>query len=109
MTAELNHNEIFQVNLGLQTYFDENPRDLKSLRHDKALHTVKLQDHLTDVPDYIVPSSLRDVISNKSDDVKPRCGIKFKAGRNKAFRKYMVSCRLKEFLLIIISHLYQGN
>lgn len=29
------------------------------LRHDKALHTVRLQSHLKDVPDYIIPPTLR--------------------------------------------------
>lgn len=36
-----------------------------SLRHDKALHTVKLQDHLSDVPDYMVPSSLKEFIQSQ--------------------------------------------
>jgi len=44
-----------------QTYFVDNPRDLQSLRHDKALHTVKLQPHLADVPEYIVPPALRNL------------------------------------------------
>ena len=44
-----------------QTYFVDNPRDLQSLRHDKALHTVKLQPHLADVPEYIVPTALRNL------------------------------------------------
>ena len=29
------------------------------LRHDKALHTVRIQSHLKDVPDYIIPPTLR--------------------------------------------------
>ncbi|XP_043197917.1 probable ATP-dependent RNA helicase DDX56 isoform X1 [Amphibalanus amphitrite] len=43
----------------LQSYFEENPRDLQVLRHDKALHTVKVQKHMKHVPEYIVPKSLR--------------------------------------------------
>lgn len=43
----------------LKSYFEDNPRDLQSLRQDKALHTVKLQSHLKDVPDYIVPPTLK--------------------------------------------------
>ena len=35
------------------------------LRHDKALHTVRLQTHLKDVPDYIVPPTLRRLTGNK--------------------------------------------
>ncbi|KAF7995772.1 hypothetical protein HCN44_006879 [Aphidius gifuensis] len=46
----------------LKSYFEDNPRDLQSLRQDKALHTVKLQAHLKDVPEYIVPASLKRLI-----------------------------------------------
>jgi ATP-dependent RNA helicase DDX56/DBP9 len=42
-----------------QSYFVDNPRDLQSLRHDKALHTVKIQPHLADVPEYIIPPALK--------------------------------------------------
>lgn len=46
----------------LKSYFEDNPRDLQSLRQDKALHTVKLQPHLKDVPEYIVPPALKRLI-----------------------------------------------
>lgn len=36
-----------------QTYFEDNPRDLQLLRHDKSLHTVKGQQHLKHIPDYL--------------------------------------------------------
>lgn len=42
-------------------YFEDNPADLQVLRHDKALHTVKIQQHLADVPEYIVPPTLKNV------------------------------------------------
>ncbi|XP_015523146.1 probable ATP-dependent RNA helicase DDX56 [Neodiprion lecontei] len=45
----------------LKGYFEENPRDLKSLRQDKALHTVRQQPHLKDVPEYIVPQTLKRI------------------------------------------------
>lgn len=43
----------------LKSHFQENPKELQVLRHDKPLHTVKLQPHLMDVPDYIVPDALK--------------------------------------------------
>ncbi|XP_060825613.1 probable ATP-dependent RNA helicase DDX56 [Bombus pascuorum] len=46
----------------LKSYFEDNPKDLQSLRQDKALHTVKLQSHLKDVPEYIVPPTLKRLI-----------------------------------------------
>ncbi|KAF5289485.1 hypothetical protein FQR65_LT11859 [Abscondita terminalis] len=47
----------------LKTYFEDNPNDLRSLRHDKALHTVKIQQHLANVPEYIVPPALKNLTS----------------------------------------------
>ena len=43
----------------LKSYFEDNPRDKQLLRHDKALHTVKQQQHLKNVPEYIVPETLK--------------------------------------------------
>ena len=43
----------------LQAHLADNPKDAKVLRHDKSLHTVKHQPQLKNVPDYIVPQSLR--------------------------------------------------
>lgn len=43
----------------LKTFFEDNPKDLQSLRHDKALHVVKKQLHMADVPDYLVPPTLK--------------------------------------------------
>merc|ERR1712051_213184 len=43
----------------LKCYWEDNPRDRQLLRHDKALHTVKQQDHLKNVPEYIVPETLK--------------------------------------------------
>ncbi|VVC41385.1 Hypothetical protein CINCED_3A012794 [Cinara cedri] len=51
----------------LKRYFQDNPRDLLSLRHDKALHTVKLQDHMSDVPDYMVPASLKEFVKDQEE------------------------------------------
>jgi len=43
----------------LKTFFEDNPKDLQSLRHDKALHVVKKQPHMADVPEYLVPPTLK--------------------------------------------------
>ncbi|KAJ8956757.1 hypothetical protein NQ314_006631 [Rhamnusium bicolor] len=45
----------------LKSYFEDNPTDLQVLRHDKALHTVRVQQHLSDVPEYIVPPTLKNL------------------------------------------------
>lgn len=49
----------------LKSYFEDNPRDLQSLRQDKALHTVKLQPHLKNVPEYIIPPTLKRLVGIK--------------------------------------------
>lgn len=54
----------------LKPYFEDNPRDLQVLRHDKALHTVKLDSHLKNVPDYIVPPTLKNVVIRKQQKRK---------------------------------------
>ncbi|XP_069774137.1 LOW QUALITY PROTEIN: probable ATP-dependent RNA helicase DDX56 [Narcine bancroftii] len=46
----------------LKTYFEDNPRDLQLLRHDKPLHPAIVKPHLKNVPDYLVPQSLRGII-----------------------------------------------
>ncbi|XP_054724969.1 probable ATP-dependent RNA helicase DDX56 [Uloborus diversus] len=52
----------------LKPYFEDNPRDLQILRHDKSLHTVKLQSHLKDVPDYIIPNILKNIVPVKKEE-----------------------------------------
>lgn len=37
----------------LQTYFEDNPRDLQLLRHDLPLHPAIVKPHLGHVPDYL--------------------------------------------------------
>ncbi|MGH0156218.1 UNVERIFIED_CONTAM: hypothetical protein FKN15_049264 [Acipenser sinensis] len=45
----------------LKTYFDDNPRDFQLLRHDKALHPAIIKPHLKNVPEYLIPPTLRGV------------------------------------------------
>ncbi|GFR07385.1 probable ATP-dependent RNA helicase DDX56 [Trichonephila clavata] len=56
----------------LKPYFEDNPRDLQILRHDKALHTVKLNSHLKDVPDYIIPPTLKKYIVREKRERPPK-------------------------------------
>jgi len=51
----------------LKSYFEDNPRDKELLRHDKALHTVKHQVHLKNIPEYIVPETLKRITGIKSN------------------------------------------
>jgi len=58
----------------LKTYFEENPRDKQILRHDTARGVVKLQQHLKNVPDYIIPETLKAQSSSRKRkrDFKPK-------------------------------------
>ena len=56
----------------LQSHFADNPRDAQILRHDKALHTVRQQAHLRNVPDYIVPPTLRKMTGNSMNSGNAR-------------------------------------
>lgn len=47
----------------LKTYFEDNPRDLQLLRHDKDLHPAVVQAHMKNVPEYLIPETLRGVIN----------------------------------------------
>ncbi|XP_065827842.1 probable ATP-dependent RNA helicase DDX56 [Oscarella lobularis] len=43
----------------LKAHFQDNPRDLQVLRHDKNLHPTRVQQHLKNVPTYLVPAALK--------------------------------------------------
>ncbi len=45
----------------LKSYFEDNPREEDLLRHDKTLNITKMDEHLRNVPDYIIPPSLRGI------------------------------------------------
>jgi len=48
----------------LKGFFEENKRDLQALRHDKPLRAIKVQSHLSDMPEYIVPKALKRVVGS---------------------------------------------
>ncbi|XP_062493664.1 probable ATP-dependent RNA helicase DDX56 [Pezoporus occidentalis] len=68
----------------LKAYFEDNPRDLHVLRHDKPLHPAIVQPHLRNVPDYLVPPSLRGVVKPSLKKRKwqrpPRTGASRRGG-----------------------------
>lgn len=43
----------------LKRHFEENPKELQSLRHDKELHPARVQQHLKRVPEYLLPEAAR--------------------------------------------------
>ncbi|XP_040914847.1 probable ATP-dependent RNA helicase DDX56 [Toxotes jaculatrix] len=51
----------------LKTYFEDNPRDLQLLRHDKDLHPAVVKPHMKNIPEYLVPETLRGVVNPLSN------------------------------------------
>ncbi|KAK2823261.1 hypothetical protein Q7C36_019861 [Tachysurus vachellii] len=47
----------------LKMYFEDNPRDLQLLRHDKDLHPAVIKPHLRNVPEYLIPSTLKTLVN----------------------------------------------
>uniref|UniRef100_A0A4W3HYF1 Probable ATP-dependent RNA helicase DDX56 n=1 Tax=Callorhinchus milii TaxID=7868 RepID=A0A4W3HYF1_CALMI len=47
----------------LKTYFEDNPRDFQLLRHDKPLHPAIVKPHMKNVPEYLIPPTLRRISS----------------------------------------------
>merc|ERR1719361_2509389 len=70
----------------LKTHLADNPRDVQILRHDKALHTVRQQVHLRNVPDYIVPNALKKMTANSRKRGKKN--FKGKGGMSLAKKKF---------------------
>ncbi|KAI5963062.1 DBP9 [Candida pseudojiufengensis] len=48
----------------LKRFFQENPQDLASLRHDKELHPTRIQSHLKRLPQYLLPENARTDVKN---------------------------------------------
>lgn len=51
----------------LKQHFEENPHELRQLRHDGELRSARIQPHLKHIPDYLMPTKGRKGIS--SEDV----------------------------------------
>jgi ATP-dependent RNA helicase DDX56/DBP9 len=43
----------------LKAHFEDNPKDLALLRHDKALHPARIQTHMKHIPDYLLPNRVQ--------------------------------------------------
>ncbi|KAH9520456.1 putative ATP-dependent RNA helicase ddx56 [Bulinus truncatus] len=80
--------EIFNSNK-LKSYFDDNPQDLRILRHDKPLHSVKTTKELKHVPEYIVPETLLK-LRTQGQTKTTNHSARFKQGRpiSQAARKF---------------------
>lgn len=60
----------------LKAHFEENPKDLEYLRHDKALHPARMQQHMRHVPSYLRPriAAFSDPSAPARSDAAPSVG-----------------------------------
>ncbi|OWF41466.1 probable ATP-dependent RNA helicase DDX56 [Mizuhopecten yessoensis] len=72
----------------LKSHFQDNPRDLQILRHDKFLHTVKNQTHMRNVPDYLVPPTLKKIGHHGGQDSRKRSRSSDYTGPSRGQLKY---------------------
>jgi ATP-dependent RNA helicase DDX56/DBP9 len=49
----------------LKSHFEENPEDLRHLRHDGEIRTTRVQPHLKHVPEYLIPAKGRKGLAAK--------------------------------------------
>lgn len=49
----------------LKRHFEENPEDLRHLRHDTETHAVRQQPHLKHVPDYLLPAGGKAAVAKE--------------------------------------------
>ncbi|KAI9043867.1 ATP-dependent DNA/RNA helicase [Aspergillus affinis] len=50
----------------LKRHFEENPEELRQLRHDDEVRSARVQPHLKHIPDYLMPSKGRKGISSEN-------------------------------------------
>ena len=56
----------------VKVHFEDNPRDLEVLRHDKTLqHAKRIQPHLKHIPNYLLPKGLEQSGAGASLNVMP--------------------------------------
>jgi ATP-dependent RNA helicase DDX56/DBP9 len=48
----------------LKRHFEENPEDLRHLRHDGEIRATRVQPHLKHVPEYLMPAKGREGLAN---------------------------------------------
>ena len=79
----------------LRKHFEENPEDLRHLRHDGELRSARVQSHLRHVPEYLLPSKGKKAITGedagfvgmrKTDDHRLRIARMHNRGKGKGAR-----------------------
>lgn len=73
----------------LKTFFEENPKELETLRHDKILQSSRVLTHLKTIPDYLLPTKKKEEIAQNltpaelDEQYNEHFGIKMKSRKRK--------------------------
>uniref|UniRef100_A0A7N8XJG3 Probable ATP-dependent RNA helicase DDX56 n=1 Tax=Mastacembelus armatus TaxID=205130 RepID=A0A7N8XJG3_9TELE len=67
----------------LKTYFEDNPRDLQLLRHDKDLHPAVVKPHLKNVPEYLSKTRTHTRFTKMAVGKNPLKSFRYSGGRNR--------------------------
>jgi len=71
----------------LKAHFEDKPKDLEFLRHDKTLHPTKVQAHMKHVPEYLMPK-VQAVSSQRVGETSEGLGpVTFKKKTQNTIRK----------------------
>ncbi|KAF9179808.1 ATP-dependent DNA/RNA helicase [Haplosporangium sp. Z 767] len=71
----------------LRAHFEDKPKDLEFLRHDKTLHPTRVQPHMKHVPEYMMPK-VQAVSSQKIGEVPEGLGqVMYKKKTQNSVRK----------------------
>jgi ATP-dependent RNA helicase DDX56/DBP9 len=68
---EILNSEKLKVIIINKAHFEDNPEDLKALRHDTAVHQARVQPQLRHVPKYLLPKGKVQVQSGESTGFVP--------------------------------------
>ncbi|KAJ3381436.1 ATP-dependent DNA/RNA helicase [Entophlyctis sp. JEL0112] len=69
----------------LKAHFEDNPKDLAALRHDKTIHPARIQPHLKHIPDYLMPKKKNGGNSGKPSargDAGDKKSVPFRSGKS---------------------------
>nr|POF22101.1 atp-dependent rna helicase dbp9 [Quercus suber] len=71
----------------LRRHFEENPDDLRHLRHDTESHAVRSQPHLKHIPEYLLPAGGKQAVAKDIGHVSLRKDKENRLRKARAFNK----------------------
>jgi len=82
----------------LRAHFEDNPKELKLLKHDKVLHPRAVLKHLKGVPSYLMPKSVQTFSQNIGGSARKERGS-YKRRQKRKFRANARNDPLKSFMV----------